>query len=218
MATPSIDPKAAVTNDIVNLSPWQIMWRRLKQRKLAMFGGVILIVLYSVALLAGFISPYGYERQDRERFFHPPTKITFDGLRPMMAKYHLAEPGSFKYEPLPDDRKPIRFFVQGEKYKFIGLIPTTTHFFGTGDDAYPVYLLGTDQYGRDIFSRMLYGSQISLSIGLIGIILSYGIGVFVGAISGYFGGTIDTLIMRTCEIIMSIPGLYLILALRATFP
>ncbi len=217
MATSTANP-VADTDDIVNLSPWQIMWRRLKQRKLAMTGGIILVFLYVVAALAGFIAPYGYERQDRDRFFHPPTVISFDGIRPVMAKYQMAEPGSFKYQPVPDDRKPIRFFVEGEKYKFLGLIPSKTHLFGTGDDAYPVYLLGTDQFGRDIFSRMLYGAQISLSIGLIGILLSYSIGVFIGAASGYYGGKVDTLIMRMCELIMSIPGLYLILALRATFP
>ncbi|HEY1173614.1 MAG TPA: ABC transporter permease [Verrucomicrobiae bacterium] len=218
MATPAINPKSAVTDDVVNLSPWQIMWRRLKQRKLAMLGGVILIILYTMAAFAGFIAPYGYERQDRERFFHPPTMVSLDGIRPVMAKYHLAEPGTFKYEAIREDRKPIQLFVQGEKYKFLGLIPSTTHLFGTGDDAYPVYLLGTDQYGRDIFSRMLYGAQISLSIGLIGILLSYGIGVFIGAVSGYYSGKPDAVIMRFCELIMSIPGLYLILALRATFP
>lgn len=218
MASASSNSNSVDKDDIVNLSPWQIMWRRLKQRKLAMAGGVILLILYGIAIFAGFMAPYGYERQDRDRFFHPPTKISFDGLRPVITKYHLAEPGSFKYEPLPDDHKAIQLFVQGEKYKLFGLIPSTTHFFGTGDDDYPVYLLGTDQYGRDILSRMLYGSQISLSIGLIGIALSYSIGVLIGAASGYFGGKVDTVIMRLCELIMSIPGLYLILALRATFP
>lgn len=218
MAETTTNVTARTDEDIVNLSPWQIMWRRLRQRKLAMTGAVVLLILYFVAALAGFFAPYGYERQDRDRFFHPPTKISFDGLRPVMPRYHLTEPGSFKYEPVADDRKPIGLFVQGEKYKLLGLIPSTTHLFGTGDEAYPIYLLGTDQYGRDIFSRMLYGSQISLSIGLIGIILSYSIGVFVGAASGYYGGKVDTLIMRMCELIMSIPGLYLILALRATFP
>jgi len=217
MVTSTANPISAA-DDIVNLSPWQIMWRRLKQRKLAMTGGIILVFLYVVAALAGFIAPYGYERQDRDRFFHPPTVFGFDGIRPVMAKYQMSEPGSFKYQPLPDDRKPIRFLVEGEKYKFLGLIPSKTHLFGTGDEAYPVYLLGTDQFGRDIFSRMLYGAQISLSIGLIGIILSYSIGVFIGAASGYYGGKVDTVIMRMCELIMSIPGLYLILALRATFP
>jgi len=197
--------------------PWRLFWRRLKARKMAMTGGMILIFLYALALLAGFVSPYHYERQDRDRFFHRPTAIRFDGLRPGVPRYQQIA-GPFKYEAVADDAKPLRFFARGDKYEFLGLIPTTVHLFGTGDPNYPVYLLGTDQYGRDIFSRLLYGSQISLSIGLLGITLSFTFGLIIGGIAGYFGGTTDNFIMRVCELIMSIPGLYLIMSLRAVFP
>jgi peptide/nickel transport system permease protein len=128
------------------------------------------------------------------------------------------EPGTFIYRPVAGDTKTIHFFVRGDKYKLFGLIPATIHLFGTGDKNYPVYLLGADQFGRDELSRLLYGSQISLSIGIIGILLSFTFGMIIGGISGYFSGWTDTIIMRLCELIMSIPALYLIISLRATFP
>lgn len=199
------------------LSPGKLFWRRLKRQRVAVIGAIILLFLYTVALLAGFVAPYGYERQDRQRFFHPPTAIKLEGLRPVVPRYQPAA-GQLKYEQVPNDTRPLRFFVRGEPYKLLGFIPSSIHLFGTGHSDYPVYLLGTDQFGRDILSRVLYGSQVSLSIGIIGILLSFSIGMVVGGLSGYFGGTFDNVIMRLCELIMSIPGLYLIMALRATFP
>lgn len=202
----------------LHLSPWQIFRRRLRRQRIAVFGGIILAILYLFALLAGFVAPYHYERQDRDRFFHPPTRVQCDGLRPVVARYELKGDGAFDYKPVEGDRRPIRFFVRGEKYKLLGFIPSTLHLFGTGEKDYPVYLLGTDQFGRDILSRLLYGSQISLSIGLLGIALSYTFGVLIGGVAGYYGGAIDTVLMRICELVMSIPALYLIISLRATFP
>jgi peptide/nickel transport system permease protein len=200
----------------IALSPWRIFWRRLKRRRIAMVGGVVLIFLYSVAIFAGFISPYDFQRQDRDRFFHPPIWPKLSGLHLVVPRYEQL-PGDFVYREVPNDTKPLHFFIRGDDYKLFGLIPASIHLFGS-DDNYPVYLLGTDQFGRDVFSRLLYGSQISLSIGVIGILISFTFGMMIGGISGYFSGATDTVVMRLCELVMSIPGLYLIISLRQTFP
>lgn len=216
METASETSEALAKTDAVIESPWRIFWRRLKRQRVALIGGVILVFLYLVALVAGFIAPYGYERQDREGFFHPPTALRFHGG--LAVQNYESLTGASKYRAMPGAITPIHFFVKGETYNLLGFIPSHSHLFGTEDDKHPVYLLGTDQFGRDILSRLLYGSQISLSIGLIGIVIRFGLGMVMGGISGYFGGATDTIIMRLCELIMSIPALYLIMSLRATFP
>lgn len=205
------------TNPQAGDSPWKIFWKRLRRQRAAMTGGAVLVILYSVSIFAGFIAPFDYIRQDRERFFHPPTALCFKGGRLSVAAYE-PKPGSSKFRRVQDVSAPIHFFVTGDKYNLFGLIPSTTHLFGTNDPEHPAYLFGTDEFGRDIFSRLLYGSQISLSIGFIGILIRFGLGMIVGGLSGYFGGLPDTILMRLCELIMSVPALYLIMSLRATFP
>jgi peptide/nickel transport system permease protein len=199
------------------LSPWQLFWQRLKRRKIAMTGGVLLIFLYTVATFAGFIAPYRYDHLDTDYSFHPPIWPKWEGLHFVVPRYESGN-GTFAYHLVPNDTKPLHFFIHGDQYQLFGLIPASIHLFGTGDKNYPVFLFGADQFGRDVFSRLLYGSQISLSIGIIGISISFALGMIIGGISGYFSGFTDTLIMRLCELVMSIPALYLIISLRNTFP
>ncbi|HTR42258.1 MAG TPA: ABC transporter permease [Pseudomonadales bacterium] len=207
----------AITETPSASSPWRLFWRRLKPRKIALVGGVILIVLYSIAIVAGFIAPYRYDQIDDKAFFHPPVWPRFHGLHLVVPRYEQL-PGDFNYQVVLSDTKPLHFFIHGDKYQFLGFIPCSIHLFGTGDGDYPVFLFGADQFGRDIFSRLLYGSQVSLSIGIVGILLSFSMGMIVGGMSGYFAGAADTITMRFCELIMSIPALYLIISLRNAFP
>ncbi|RMA93183.1 ABC transporter permease [Hydrogenothermus marinus] len=194
----------------------------IKKNKLAYLSFYILIVLYFLAIFADFIAPYPYDIQHRDTPYHPPTQIHFFdkngnfSLRPFVYEYKLVDPIFKRYKIDYTKKHYIYFFVKGDKHYLLGLIPTFTHLFGVKEGK--IFLLGADHLGRDIFSRLLYGARISLSIGIVGVLISFVIGALVGGISGYFGGYIDNILMRISEVIMSFPGFYLMLALRAIFP
>ncbi len=203
---------------VVSLSPVQLAWRRLRKNRLAVAGGWILIVLYGMALLAPFIAPYGFASQDSEASFRPPMRIRFT---PVATAFRVTSSFNQYHERIfgEDKTKPIRLrlFARGEPYRLLWLLPTNIHLFGAiGSER--VYILGTDQFGRDYFSRLLYAAQISLSVGLIGIAITFALGLIVGGISGFYGGLTDDIIMRACEVVMSVPDFYLLLALAATLP
>ena len=160
---------------------------------------------------------------DRQRFFHPPQRLHWIDLRggfhiiPLVRETRLADLGSFRYDEAGLEERPLRFFVHGAPYRLLGIVPSDRHLFGV-DAPGRVYVMGTDSFGRDEFSRLLYGARISLTVGIVGIAISFTLGLILGGVSGYFGGATDTIIMRTTDLLLSIPSLYLIIALRAVFP
>lgn len=181
-----------------------------------------LAVLHGIVASAGFFAPYDSAEQDRERPYVPPSKIHLVDaqgrfhLRPFFYAAHLRE-GSFdQFEESTEQAIPLRFLVTGARYRLLGLVPARIHLFGAQTGR--MYLLGSDAYGRDQFSRILYGGQISLLAGLLGAGLTLFFGVLMGATAGYFGGWRDGVLMRLAELFVALPWLYLLLALRAFLP
>ena len=183
---------------------------------------MLLALLYAAAVFAPFLAPYGETETDRARFFHPPHALhLFDAGGHFRGLYvNATRPttsGATTYEPVPGSVVPVRFFVPGGRYRLLGLLSMRTHLFGV-QPGQRIFLFGADTNGRDLFTRLLYGAQVSLTVGLIGIAISFTLGMLLGGISGYFGGWVDAGLMRSTELLLSIPGLYLIIALRSLFP
>ncbi len=201
-------------------SPGRLFWRRLRRNRVAMTGGGILLVLYTLIAFAGFFAPYSYQTSERNLNFHPPMLGRLhvrgpDGrlTRPYVHGVHAEMLGRIVYREDTSKVHPIRLFVRGDRYSVLGLFSSDVHLFGVDRGAW-FFPLGSDQLGRDLYSRLLYGGRISLTVGLLGIAISIPIGLLVGGTAGYVGGTTDFVLMRLVELILSIPSLYLILTLR----
>ena len=204
-------------------SPGVVFWAQMRKSPLAIAGGGILALFYLLALFAPFVAPYPQEEMDRSKYFHPPQGLHWiraDGsfsLRPYVRDMRVTDMSSFTYEEDMSRELPVRFFVRGYSYELMGFLPSNIHLFGV-DAPGRIFVFGSDSFGRDVLSRLLFGAQISLTVGLVGIAISFTLGLLLGGIAGYFGGFADTAIMRTTELLLSIPSLYLIIALRAVFP
>jgi len=217
-------------------------WQRLKKNPLARFGAILLLIFYLAVIAADFVAPYDPYDSQANGSLLPPTQVYWRNQAGQFVGPHVYPTTQGKTELETGDRKLIvdrekpawlRLFVQGAPYQLFKIsvplpptfddveifsgIPANLHLFGTTGEA-KFNLLGTDEQGRDQFSRLLFGGRISLSIGLLGIAITFPLGMIIGGISGYFGSWTDSIIMRLVEVLMTIPSIYLLVALAAVLP
>ena len=203
---------------------WQLMWWKLKRHRLAMISGAVLAFMYFSVIISEFLAPYALTTRNTDFIYAPPQTINFFhdgefhgpfvyGLKYQLNMTNLKR----EYQEDKQSIQKIRFFCKSDPYKFWGHVAASTHLFcpsATGT----LFLLGTDRLGRDVLSGIIYGTRISLIVGLLGIIFSFIIGITIGGLAGYFGGWVDNLSQRAIEIIRSFPELPLWMALSASLP
>lgn len=205
---------------------WQLMWWRFRKHTLAMIGAVVIIAFYLTVISADFLSYADPSASEAQRGLLSPQPIHwFDegGFSPYVyAMTGKRDPVTFKrvYVADPSQKVRLRFFASGFEYRFLGLIPTNVHLIGVegGKAEESLFVLGTDVQGRDLWSRLMYGTQTSLTIGLVSVALSLFLGVLLGGLSGFYGGLWDTVIQRVIEILRSIPTIPLWMGLAAALP
>jgi peptide/nickel transport system permease protein len=229
-SAPVHGPSAVAAADeqrIFVASQWQLTWWRFCKHRVAVASGLLVMGFYLVVLGADFLAYANPNVSEAQRSLMPPQPIHwFEGWRFRPHVYAVKgarDPLTFKrvYRVDPGERIPVRLFTEGFEYRFLGLIPMTRHLIGVdgGRDAgQTIFLLGTDLQGRDLWSRLMYGTRISLTIGLVGVTMSLVLGVVLGGLSGFYGGIADTVIQRVIEILRSIPTIPLWMGLAAALP
>ena len=210
--------------EIYVASQWKLVWWRFRKHRLALVGTVVVILIYLTALFAEFVAPFTPDAFDADYTYAPPQRLHFfdeDGFGLYVYGYSskLNEETLVRTFQVDESKKvPVRLFAQGNTYKLWGLFESDRHLIGPVEKGEPMYLLGANDQGQDMLSRIIFGARVSMSIGLFGVALSFVFGVFLGGISGYYAGATDTVIQRLIELLMSIPTLPLWLGLSAALP
>lgn len=200
---------------------WTLVWWRFRRHKLALVGGATTALVYLVAIFAEIIAPYPTDRYLRDYPLAPPTRLRIDSEGLYVTGIATErDPLTLQqiYSEISEQRYRVRVFGRGAPYRLWGLIPMERHLLAPVDPEAPFFLLGSDRLGRDLFSRLAYGTRISMSVGLLGVALSFLFGITMGGLSGYLGGRTDMVIQRMIEIIESLPTIPLWMGLAAAIP
>jgi peptide/nickel transport system permease protein len=220
----SVEAMTSEQSKVFQASQLRLMWWKFRRHRLALISGIFLAALYFGILICEFLAPYNLHTRNMDYIYSPPQRVHLFHNGQLIGPFVYGRQMTLDMDTLKrnyiekqDDVQRIRFFCKGDSYRFWGLIEGDRHFVCPAENG-QLFLAGTDRLGRDVFSRIIYGARISLTIGLVGISFSFLLGIVIGGLAGYHGGIFDLIVQRIIEVLQSIPSIPLWLALAAIMP